>query len=502
MWTSFACYLNCIVLLTIASQGVKAQYDFSNIFYSFTRNIARNINNWRHVDDQYGGNGNGIGSYVQQPSVQHFYSGDYKTVGDYCYTKSLTGVCTFTSKCPEVVRDIQKGKNPVVCSYQGSEPIVCCPKRNSQPNQQVWSNNNNNNFNNNQYYQQGGFSNQNQQNPVNQINQNYPIQQTNQIYQMNQQHTTQIPQVSQNNQNFQEVVPNRHSPALRRSEQKCEEYSKLATHSGSFTSLSILTSTQEVNIPTCTYPTGLIVGGEVAKTGEFPHMAVIGWTSNGEVDWKCGGSLISEYFVLTAAHCSSVVGIPPDTVRLGDQNLVRQDDNAQPQEYRVANVIVHPEYRHSSNYYDIALIRLSPHVTFTRFIRPACLWQSNYINSTNAIATGWGQLEFAGERSDDLRKVALNIIDNNHCQQLYERSKKLRNGIVSSQLCAGYLEGGKDTCQGDSGGPIQIVTPRNQCIFHIIGITSFGKACAAVNAAGVYTRVSSYLDWIESNVWA
>lgn len=53
---------------------------------------------------------------------------------------------------------------------------------------------------------------------------------------------------------------------------ECEDYSRLATHSGSFTSLSILTSTQEVNIPTCTYPTGLIVGGEIAKTGEFPHM--------------------------------------------------------------------------------------------------------------------------------------------------------------------------------------------------------------------------------------
>lgn len=53
----------------------------------------------------------------------------------------------------------------------------------------------------------------------------------------------------------------------------------------------------------------------------------------------------------------------------------------------------------------------------------------------------------AGDRSNELMKVALNIIDNSHCQQLYERSKKLRNGIVSSQLCAGVLEGGKDTCQ-------------------------------------------------------
>lgn len=156
-------------------------------------------------------------------AIQFSYSGDYKTVGDYCYTKSLTGVCTLTSKCPEVVRDIQKGKNPLVCSYQGSEAIVCCPKRNNQPNQSWSSNNNNINNPNNQ----GSATNQN---PVNQINQIYPTQQPNQPNQGNQffQHnqnfqttqvhrTTQLPQQSQHNQNFQEV-PNRHTD-LRRSEQ-------------------------------------------------------------------------------------------------------------------------------------------------------------------------------------------------------------------------------------------------------------------------------------------
>lgn len=155
--------------------------DFRDLFYSFTRNIARNINNWRHVDDQYG-NGNGFGTYAQpSSSVRFSYNTDYKTVGDYCYTKSLTGVCTNVNKCPEVIRDIQKGKNPVVCSYQGSEAIVCCPKRNSQPSQQqVWSNNNNNQF----YQQQGSITNQN---PANQIDNFYQTQPPNQqFYQPNQ----------------------------------------------------------------------------------------------------------------------------------------------------------------------------------------------------------------------------------------------------------------------------------------------------------------------------
>lgn len=84
---------------------------------------------------------------------------------------------------------------------------------------------------------------------------------------------------------------------------------------------------------------------------------------------------------------------------------------------------------------------------------------------------------------------------------MYEPSKRLRAGLKTDQLCAGFANGGKDTCQGDSGGPLQVLTPRNQCMFHIIGVTSFGRSCAARNSAGVYTRVSSYLDWLESVVW-
>lgn len=192
----------------------------------------------RHVGDEYGnGNGNGIGSNYPPSAIQFSYSGD-KTVGDYCYTKSLAGVCTLTSKCPEVVKDIQRGKYPVVCSYQASEAIVCCPKRNTQSNQPTWSNSNNNY----DYYQ---GSSTNQVYPINQNNVIYPTQPANQIYQMNQvnpfyssnqaypttqpsqvtpsrtTHSQQPPQAQQppqNSQSYQEVFPSRHSDK-RRSEQ-------------------------------------------------------------------------------------------------------------------------------------------------------------------------------------------------------------------------------------------------------------------------------------------
>lgn len=57
------------------------------------------------------------------------------------------------------------------------------------------------------------------------------------------------------------------------------------------------------------------------------------------------------------------------------------------------------------------------------------------------------------------------------------------------------------TLQGDSGGPIQIASKKNQCIFYVVGVTSFGKYCASKNTPGVYTRVSTYISWIESIVW-
>lgn len=73
--------------------------------------------------------------------------------------------------------------------------------------------------------------------------------------------------------------------------------------------------------------------------------------------------------------------------------------------------------------------------------------------------------------------------------------------LDSSQICAGDGDGGeKDTCMGDSGGPIQIHHGENQCIHHIIGITSYGSVYCG-GESGVYTRVSSYLDWIEKIVW-
>lgn len=207
------------------------------------------------------------------------------------------------------------------------------------------------------------------------------------------------------------------------------------------------TNKHVLSISKCDSTTPLIVGGEKTRNGEYPHMAAIGWgTLDGTLEFKCGGSLISERFVLTVAHCGRADGSGPSIVRLGDQNLKSQADGLTEVDIQIEKFIKHENYRRSSHYDDIAVIKMARDVEFTKYIRPACLWQAQDIPSASTVATGWGYTQMSGQTSDELLKVELNIIGNKLCDNFYQ--EQLDEGIKSTQMCAGVLTGSKDTCNG------------------------------------------------------
>ncbi|XP_014271508.1 venom protease [Halyomorpha halys] len=236
-----------------------------------------------------------------------------------------------------------------------------------------------------------------------------------------------------------------------------------------------------------------IVGGVEAELGAWPWIAVLGYYRRSSIKWDCGGSLINHRYILTAAHCVSPV--PPAKVKLGEHNLHREDDEAV--EFNIEKTIIHPQYSILNYANDIALIRLQRDVDFSDTVKPVCLPQTDALRSSKfegkyPYVIGWGHTTNNGPKSDVLQQVQVPVVENENCTKAY---KKMQYSITGNQICAG--KEGKDSCQADSGGPLLLPDAER---YYQIGIVSTGYKCGEPDYPGVYTRITSYLDWINNNI--
>ncbi|XP_055607054.1 chymotrypsin-1-like [Uranotaenia lowii] len=229
-----------------------------------------------------------------------------------------------------------------------------------------------------------------------------------------------------------------------------------------------------------------IVNGTDASIVDYPFMISLRSRTGSH---SCGGSILNERWILTAAHCVDYYTTPfQQTVQVGRTDVSPERDDSV---YDLEDVVIHPHYSESNSYInDIALLKLRTPLTFSDTVKPVEL-AKNYEevseSDLDASLIGWGRLETNGALPKTLQKVDYYIVPNDECNGIH------RQHIYPSQICAAYPGGGKGQCNGDSGGPLLHNGKQ-------VGIVSWSvKPCTVAPFPGVLTKVSHHLNFINEN---
>ncbi|XP_063377037.1 serine protease nudel isoform X1 [Cydia fagiglandana] len=238
-----------------------------------------------------------------------------------------------------------------------------------------------------------------------------------------------------------------------------------------------------------------VVGGKASQPTAWPWMVAM----YRDGMFHCGGVVITQSWVMSAAHCVHKFWEHYYEVEVG--MLRRFSFSPQEQNHRVSHIIVNHKYDRVDMKNDLSLLKVEPAMLFSRWVRPICLpgpetagpeWLWGPPPKTLCTAVGWGATVEHGPDPDHMREVEVPV---------WEKCKH-REDRVGKEICAGLSEGGKDACQGDSGGPLLCRNPLNSQQWYIAGIVSHGDGCARKDEPGVYTRVSLFVEWIRFHIFS